>query len=60
MYFPHEIGSGKDGKETPAEYADRRARVDAAIEQHKIDAAKEKYMNDLRQCKDYHNKQSKK
>ena len=27
MYFPYEMGSGKDGKETPTEYTTRRDRI---------------------------------
>ena len=36
MYFPYEMGSGKDGKETPAEYTARRNRIimAASVEQY--------------------------
>lgn len=31
MYFPYEIGSGNDGKETPAEYSTRHKRLSLAV-----------------------------
>jgi hypothetical protein len=36
MYFPYEIGSDKDGKETPTEYTTRRDRIimAARVEQY--------------------------